>query len=41
MEVKEKYRGKPRYLAESSPEPPQEHLALGIAFVESEPGKLN
>jgi hypothetical protein len=41
MEVREEYRGKLRYLAEKNPEPPQEHLAIGIAILENEPGKLN
>ena len=41
MEVKEGYRGKLRYLAKRTPEPTQEHLAIGIAIIENEPGKLN
>ena len=32
MEGKEEYRGKLRYLAKRTPEPPQEHLAIGIAI---------
>ena len=41
MEVKEEYRGKLRYLVKRTPAPPQEHLAIGIAILENEPGKLN
>jgi hypothetical protein len=40
-EVKEKYRGKLRYLDESEDEACQDHLAIGIAVLENEPGKLN
>lgn len=40
-EVKEEYRGKLRYLAEKVHDPRQEHLAIGIAILENEPGKLN
>jgi hypothetical protein len=41
MEIREEYRGKLRYLAERGCEPPQEHLAIGIAVLAKEPGKLN
>ena len=41
MELKEEYRGKLRHLSERTPEPPQEHLAIGIAIIENDPEKLN
>jgi hypothetical protein len=41
MELKDEYRGKLRYIAKRTPEPPQEHLAIGIAVLENEPEKLN
>ena len=39
-EVKEKYRGKLRYLDEREGETWQDHLLTGIAVLENEPGKL-
>ena len=41
MELKEEYRGKVRYIAKRSHEPPQEHFSIGIAILENEPEKLN
>lgn len=41
MEVKEEFRRKLKYLDERTPEPPQKHLAIGIAILENEPGKLS
>ena len=41
LEVKDEFRGKLKYLRERRHEPPQEHLAIGIAIIESDPGKLN
>ena len=41
MEVKEEYRGKLRYPDESEDEAWQDHLLIGIAVLENEPGKLN
>ena len=41
MEVKEEYRGKLRYLAETGDETRQDHLLTAIAVLENEPGKLN
>ena len=41
MEVKEEYRGKLRYPDERGDEAWQDHLLIGIAVLENEPGKLN
>ena len=41
MEVKEGYRGKLKYLGEREDEARQDHLLIGIAVLENEPGKLN
>ena len=41
LEVKDEFRGKLKYLPERGHEPRQEHLAIGIAILENEPGKLN
>jgi hypothetical protein len=41
MEIKEEYRGKLRYPDESEDEACQDHLLIGIAVLENEPGKLN
>jgi hypothetical protein len=40
-EVKEEYRGRLRYPDESEDEACQDHLLIGIAVLENEPGKLN
>ena len=41
MGVKEEFRGKLRYLAETGDETRQDHLVTAIAVLENEPGKLN
>jgi hypothetical protein len=41
MEVKAEYRGKLRYPDESEDEACQDHLLIGIAVLENEPGKPN
>ena len=41
MEVKEEYQGRLKYLDESEDEACQDHLIIGIAVLENEPGKLN
>ena len=41
MGVKEEFRGKLRYLAETGDETRQDHLLTAIAVLENEPGKLN
>jgi len=40
-EVKEDFRGKLKYLDETGYEARQDHLLIGIAVLENEPGKLN
>jgi len=41
MGVKEEFRGKLRYLAETGDEIRQDHLLTAITVLENEPGKLN
>jgi len=41
MEVKEEFRGKMNYLDEGGDEAWQDHLLIGVAVSENEPGKLN
>ena len=41
MGVKEEFRGKLRYLAETGDETRQDHLLTAITVLENEPGKLN
>jgi hypothetical protein len=41
LEVKEKFRGKLRYLDESEEDAWQDHSELVMAVLENEPGKLN
>ena len=41
MEVEEEFRGKLKYLDERTLVPTQEDLAIGIAIIENEVGKLN
>jgi predicted RNA-binding Zn-ribbon protein involved in translation (DUF1610 family) len=40
-EVKGEYRGKLRYLNERGDEAREDHLLIGIAVLEDEPGKVN
>ena len=41
VEVKEEFRGKLKYLAESGDEAWQDHSEVIMAVLENEPGKLN
>jgi hypothetical protein len=41
MELKEEYRGKLKYLDDGREKSSEDHLQIGIAVLENEPGNLN
>ena len=41
LEVKDEFRGKLKYVGQREDEVRQDHLLIGIAVLDNEPGKLN